>query len=64
MRLDVNPRANLSSTLSPGGSATQAREQEAVGDTNLQTLTSIFSSDARIFNAAAYAIFLVLLRGR
>jgi hypothetical protein len=55
-------RANLSSTLSPGGSADpRPANIEAVGDANLQTLTSIFSSDARMFNAAAYAIFLLFL---
>ena len=37
-------RANLSATLSPGGSADpRPANQEAVGDTNLQVLTSIFS---------------------
>ena len=55
-------RANLSATLSPGGSADpRPANVEAVGDPNLQTLTSIFFADARIFNAAAYAIFLILL---
>jgi Glycosyltransferase family 87 len=55
-------RANLSSTLSPGGSADpRPANIEAVGDANLQTLTSIFFSDARMFNAAAYAIFLIFL---
>jgi hypothetical protein len=32
-----------------------------VGDANLQTLTSIFLSDPRIFNPVAYAIFIILL---
>jgi hypothetical protein len=55
-------RANLSATLSPGGSADpRPANIEAVGDANLQTLTSIFFSDARIFNAAAYSIFIILL---
>jgi hypothetical protein len=55
-------QANLSSTLSPGGSADpRPANIEAVGDANLQTLTSIFSSSARIFNPAAYAIFIILL---
>ncbi len=55
-------QANLSSTLSPGGSADpRPANIEAVGDANLQPLTSILFSDARIFNAAAYAIFLILL---
>jgi hypothetical protein len=55
-------RGNLSATLSRGGSADpRPANVEAVGDPNLQTLTSIFFADARIFNAAAYAIFLILL---
>ncbi len=55
-------RANLSATLSPGGSADpRPANQEAIGDTNLQTLTSIFFSDARTFNLVAYAVFLGLL---
>ena len=55
-------QANLASTLSPGGSADpRPANVEAVGDANLQTLTSIFFSDARIFNPAAYAIFIILL---
>jgi hypothetical protein len=53
---------NLSSTLSPGGSADpRPANIEAVGDANLQTLTSVFFSNPRIFNAAAYAIFLIFL---
>jgi hypothetical protein len=55
-------QANLSSTLSPGGSADpRPANIEAVGDANLQTLTSIFFSGARMFNPAAYAIFIILL---
>jgi hypothetical protein len=55
-------RANLSATLSPGGSADpRPANVEAVGDANLQTLTSIFLSDPRIFNPVAYAIFIILL---
>jgi glycosyl transferase family 87 len=55
-------RANLSATLSPGGSADpRPANIEAVGDPNLQTLTSIFFSDARMFNAVAYSIFVILL---
>jgi len=54
-------RQNLSATLSPGGSADpRPANVEAVGDTNLQTLTSIFFTDERSFNVSAYAIFLVL----
>jgi hypothetical protein len=54
--------ANLSSTLSPGGSADpRPANIEAVGDTNLQTLTSIFFSSPRLFNAAAYFVFIILL---
>jgi hypothetical protein len=55
-------RANLVATLSPGGSADPRQaNQEAVGDTNLQTLTSIFFADADTFNLIAYSIFLGLL---
>jgi hypothetical protein len=55
-------RANLTATLSPGGSADpRPANIEAVGDPNLQTLTSIFFPGARVFNAVAYAIFLLLL---
>jgi Glycosyltransferase family 87 len=55
-------RANLSATLSPGGSADpRPANQEAIGDANLQPLTSIVFSDAGRFNLAAYAIFLGLL---
>jgi hypothetical protein len=55
-------RANLTATLGPGGSADpRPANEEAVGDENLQTLTSIFFADARMFNAAAYAIFATLL---
>ena len=55
-------RANLSATLSPGGSADPRPENhQAVGDENLQTLSSIFFADARRFNAVAYAVFLALL---
>lgn len=55
-------RANLSATLSPGGSADpRPANQESVGDANLQPLTSIVFADAQKFNLAAYAIFLALL---
>jgi hypothetical protein len=55
-------RANLSATLSPGGSADPRPEnQQAIGDVNLQPLTSIFFAGAGRFNAAAYAVFLALL---
>jgi Glycosyltransferase family 87 len=54
-------RANLSATLSPGGSADpRPANQQAIGDENLQALTSIFVSEAGQFNAAAYAVFLAL----
>ena len=54
--------ANLSATLSPGGSADpRPANQQSIGDVNLQALTSIFFVDARRFNAVAYLIFLVLL---
>jgi hypothetical protein len=55
-------RANLSATLSPGGSADpRPANQQAIGDINLQALTSIFFTDARRFNPIAYSIFAVLL---
>ena len=55
-------RANLSATLSPGGSADPRPEnQQAIGDVNLQALTSIYFASARIFNPAAYVVFLALL---
>jgi len=55
-------RANLSATLSPGGSADPRPEnRQAVGDLNLQSLTSIFFPEAHTFNAAAYSVFLALL---
>jgi hypothetical protein len=55
-------RANLSATLSPGGSADpRPANQEAIGDANLQPLTSIVFPEAHGFNLAAYAIFLGLL---
>jgi hypothetical protein len=54
--------ANLSATLSPGGSADpRPANQEAIGDVNLQPLTSVVFREARAFNFAAYAVFLVLL---
>jgi hypothetical protein len=54
-------RANLSATLSPGGSADpRPANPQAIGDENLQALTSIFIAKAGQFNAAAYSIFLVL----
>ena len=58
----ITLRTNLASTLSPGGSADpRPANIESIGDTNLQTLTSIFFADARSFNATAYAIFVLLL---
>jgi hypothetical protein len=55
-------RANLFATLSPGGSADPRPEnQQSTGDINLQTLTSIFFTDASSFNVAAYGVFLALL---
>ena len=44
-------RANLTATLNTGGSADpRPANPQAIGDTNLQSLTSIFFSDARGFN--------------
>jgi Glycosyltransferase family 87 len=55
-------QANLSSTLSPGGSADpRPTNQEAIGDINLQSLTSVFFAEAGTFNHVAYLIFLVLV---
>jgi hypothetical protein len=55
-------RANLSATLSPGGSADpRPANVQAVGDLNLQTLTNIFFPGARTFNMVAYLIFVILL---
>ena len=55
-------RGNLSATLNSGGSADpRPANQVAIGDTNLQSLTSIFFTDTRTFNFAAYAVFLALL---
>jgi hypothetical protein len=55
-------QANLNATLSPGGSADPRPENfQAIGDVNLQTLSSIFFAKAPRFNAAAYALFLALL---
>jgi hypothetical protein len=55
-------RANLSATLSAGGSADPRPEnQQAIGDLNLQSLTSIFFREAHTFNAVAYSVFLALL---
>jgi hypothetical protein len=54
-------RGNLTATLSPGGSADpRPTNQQSIGDTNLQALTSIFFTDAPRFNAVAYAVFLAL----
>ena len=48
--------------MSPGGSADpRPANPQAIGDENLQALTSIFIAKAGQFNAAAYAIFLALL---
>jgi hypothetical protein len=55
-------RTNLSAALSAGGSEDpRPANVQAVGDTNLQVLTSIFFPDARRFNLAAYAVFMTLL---
>jgi hypothetical protein len=55
-------RANLTATLDTGGSADpRPANPQAIGDTNLQSLTSIFFPSDRGFNFAAYAAFMVLL---
>ena len=57
-------RTNLSATLSPGGSADpRPATRQAIGDTNLQTLTTIFLNDAGRFNPLLDVIFLALLAG-
>jgi Glycosyltransferase family 87 len=54
-------RDNLTATLAAGGSADpRPANQQAIGDVNLQALTSIFLPDAKQFNAAAYLIFVTL----
>jgi hypothetical protein len=54
--------ANLTATLTPGGSADpRPANPQAIGDTNLQSLSSVFLADSRGFNAAAYVVFLLLL---
>jgi hypothetical protein len=54
-------RANLTATLDTGGSADpRPTNPQAIGDTNLQSLTSIFFPAARGFNLAAYTVFMVL----
>lgn len=58
----VTLQGNLSSTLSPGGSADpRPANPQAIGDTNLQALTSIWFTQARAFNLCAYALFVCLL---
>ena len=55
-------QSNLSSTLSPGGSADpRPANPQAIGDTNLQALTSIWVNPAHAFNLCAYALFVCLL---
>jgi hypothetical protein len=54
-------RENLTATLDTGGSADpRPANPQAIGDTNLQSLTSIFFLSARKFNLAAYAVFVFL----
>src|ERR1700722_15467904 len=54
-------RQNLTATLDTGGSADpRPANPQAIGDTNLQSLTSIFFFSARKFNLAAYAVFISL----
>jgi Glycosyltransferase family 87 len=55
-------RSNLTATLDTGGSADpRPGNQQAIGDINLQALSSIFFADGPRFNAVAYAVFLLLL---
>jgi hypothetical protein len=53
---------NLTSTLSPGGSADpRPGNTQAIGDINLQSLSSIFFPTPGAFNAVAYLCFVGLL---
>jgi MFS family permease len=55
-------RTNISTTEEPGGvNDYRPADQEGFYFINLQAVTSVFFTDAREFNAAAYAVFLVLL---
>ena len=48
--------------MDTGGSADpRPANPQAIGDTNLQSLTSIFFLSARKFNLAAYAVFICLI---
>jgi len=54
-------RANISTGVEPGGSADPRPSNEmATSILNLQAITSIFITDEKWFNAAAYAIFGIL----
>jgi Glycosyltransferase family 87 len=54
-------KSNLSATLGPGGSADpRPANPQAIGDINLQALTSIFFNESSEFNTAAYVLFACL----
>jgi hypothetical protein len=54
-------KSNLSSTLGPGGSADpRPANPQAIGDLNLQALTSVFFLEASEFNIVAYVVFACL----
>jgi Flp pilus assembly pilin Flp len=54
--------ANISASMKAGAiNDPRPANVDATADTNLQALTSTFIADEREFNAAAYAVFLVLL---
>jgi hypothetical protein len=54
-------RANVSSAVAPGATDDpRPTNEQAVAAVNLQTITSIFFRDEKVFNDAAYAIFGIL----
>ncbi len=53
--------ANISASMDSGFNNPRPANEQAVCNINLQAITSIFFADARKFNAAAWAVFLVLL---
>jgi hypothetical protein len=58
----TNLRTNVSTSEQPGGvNDCRIDNKDSFNFVNLQAVTSIFSDDAREFNAIAYAIFLMFL---
>lgn len=59
---NVALRSNLADSVIPGAiNDPRPTNFSAIGDVNLQTVTSVFLLDAKAFNDAAYGIFLALL---